>query len=59
MTTVIFVHGTNSSSFLCSGLTTDRLTPDNPTDVRSVAAPHVGPFDRPELVEIFTELARH
>jgi pimeloyl-ACP methyl ester carboxylesterase len=35
----------------------DRLTPDNPTDVRSVAAPHVGPFDRPELVEIFTELA--
>ncbi len=37
----------------------DRLTPDNPTDVRSVAAPHVGPFDRPELVEIFTALARH
>jgi pimeloyl-ACP methyl ester carboxylesterase len=36
----------------------DRLTPDNPTDVRSVAAPHVGPFDRPELVEIFAELAR-
>jgi pimeloyl-ACP methyl ester carboxylesterase len=35
----------------------DRLTPDNPTDVRSVAAPHVGPFCRPELVEIFTELA--
>ena len=35
----------------------DRLTPDNPTDVRSVAAPHVGPFDRPELVEIFSELA--
>ena len=35
----------------------DRLTPDNPTDVRSVAAPHVGPFDRPELVEIFAELA--
>ncbi|NUR87015.1 MAG: alpha/beta hydrolase [Nonomuraea sp.] len=34
----------------------DRLTPDNPTDVRSVKAPHVGPFDRPELVEIFTEL---
>ncbi|MEV0200475.1 hypothetical protein [Nonomuraea sp. NPDC050691] len=34
----------------------DRLTPDNPTDVRSVAAPHVGPFDRPELVEIFSEL---
>ncbi|SFQ48392.1 alpha/beta hydrolase [Actinomadura madurae] len=35
----------------------DRLTPDNPTDVRSVAAPHVGPFDRPELVEIFSDLA--
>lgn len=35
----------------------DRLTPDNPTDVRSVAAPHVGPLDRPELVEIFMELA--
>ncbi|WP_181449243.1 hypothetical protein [Nonomuraea aridisoli] len=35
----------------------DRLTPDNPTDVRSVAAPHVGPFDRLELVEIFAELA--
>ncbi|WP_433177815.1 alpha/beta fold hydrolase [Actinoallomurus sp. CA-150999] len=35
----------------------DRLTPDNPTDVRSVAAPHVGPFERPELVEIFAELA--
>ncbi|MEO3888340.1 alpha/beta hydrolase [Nonomuraea sp. B5E05] len=34
----------------------DRLTPDNPTDVRSVAAPHVGPFDRPELVEIFAGL---
>lgn len=34
----------------------DRLTPDNLTDVRSVAAPHVGPFDRPELVEIFAEL---
>jgi pimeloyl-ACP methyl ester carboxylesterase len=35
----------------------DRLTPGNPTDVRSVAAPHVGPFDRPELVEIFDGLA--
>ncbi|RCV52896.1 alpha/beta fold hydrolase [Marinitenerispora sediminis] len=35
----------------------DRLTPGNPTDVRSVAAPHVGPFGRPELVEIFDELA--
>ncbi|MEU8385007.1 hypothetical protein [Streptosporangium sp. NPDC048865] len=34
----------------------DRLTPDNSTDVRSVTAPHVGPFDRPELVEIFSEL---
>ncbi|WP_328653183.1 alpha/beta hydrolase [Micromonospora sp. NBC_00330] len=36
----------------------DRLTPDNPTDVRSVPAPHVGPFDRPELVAILAELAR-
>lgn len=35
----------------------DQLTPDNPTDVRSVEAPHVGPFDRPELVEILTGLA--
>ncbi|MEU7837881.1 alpha/beta hydrolase [Nonomuraea sp. NPDC049129] len=35
----------------------DRLTPDNPTDVRSIAAPHFGPFDRPELVDIFAELA--
>ncbi|MFI6787880.1 alpha/beta hydrolase [Nonomuraea sp. NPDC050383] len=35
----------------------DRLTPDNLTDVRSVAAPHVGPFDRAELVDIFAELA--
>ncbi|MFC7328276.1 alpha/beta fold hydrolase [Marinactinospora rubrisoli] len=35
----------------------DRLTPGNPTDVRSVPAPHIGPFDRPELVEIFAELA--
>ncbi|MFI7132615.1 alpha/beta hydrolase [Nonomuraea sp. NPDC050153] len=34
----------------------DRLTPGNPTDVRSVAAPHVGPFDRPEVVKIFGEL---
>ncbi|GIH64892.1 alpha/beta fold hydrolase [Microbispora siamensis] len=34
----------------------DRLTPDNPTDVRSVAAPHVGPFNRPELVGILVEL---
>ncbi|MGC7098744.1 alpha/beta hydrolase, partial [Amycolatopsis lurida] len=34
----------------------DRLTPDNPTDVRNVEAPHVGPFDRPELVDIFAEL---
>jgi hypothetical protein len=34
----------------------DRLTPGNPTDVRSVGAPHVGPFDRPELVEILAEL---
>lgn len=35
----------------------DRLTPGNPTDVRSVAAPHVGPLHRPELVEIFAQLA--
>ncbi|WP_051425898.1 alpha/beta fold hydrolase [Jiangella gansuensis] len=35
----------------------DRLTPSNPTDVRSVPAPHVGPMHRPELVEIFSELA--
>lgn len=35
----------------------DRLTPDNPTDVRSIDAPHVGPFDRPELVDILEELA--
>jgi len=35
----------------------DRLTPGNPTDVRSVDAPHVGPFHRNELVEIFSELA--
>ncbi|GAA3766589.1 alpha/beta hydrolase [Plantactinospora mayteni] len=34
----------------------DRLTPGNPTDVRTVAAPHVGPFDRPELVKIFEDL---
>ncbi|GIF56557.1 alpha/beta fold hydrolase [Asanoa iriomotensis] len=34
----------------------DRLTPDNRTDVRSVPAPHCGPFDRRELVEIFAEL---
>jgi len=34
----------------------DRLTPDNPTDVRSVAAPHVGPFHRPEVVDIFADL---
>lgn len=35
----------------------DALTPDNPTDVRSIAAPHVGPLHRPELVEIFAGLA--
>ncbi|MEV4109819.1 alpha/beta hydrolase [Nonomuraea sp. NPDC049695] len=35
----------------------DRLTPHNLTDVRSVAASHVGPFDRPEVVDIFAELA--
>jgi len=37
----------------------DHLTQHNPTDVRSVAAPHVGPFSRPELVRIFSELAAH
>ncbi|MEV6283135.1 alpha/beta hydrolase [Kribbella sp. NPDC051770] len=36
----------------------DRLTPDNPTDVRSIDAPHVGPFDRPDLVEILAGLAQ-
>lgn len=35
----------------------DRLTPDNPTDVHSVAAPHVGPFQRKELVDILAGLA--
>ncbi|SDU68128.1 alpha/beta fold hydrolase [Jiangella alkaliphila] len=34
----------------------DRLTPDNPTDVHSVAAPHVGPPHLPEVVEIFADL---
>ncbi|AQZ63784.1 EstC [[Actinomadura] parvosata subsp. kistnae] len=34
----------------------DRLTPDNPTDVRSIAAPHVGPFDRPDLVDLLADL---
>lgn len=34
----------------------DRLTPDNPTDVRSVDAPHVGPFDLPEVVETMADL---
>ncbi|MGW7686390.1 alpha/beta fold hydrolase [Kribbella sp. NPDC054772] len=37
----------------------DRLTPGNPTDVHDVAAPHVGPMARPELVDIFTGLAHH
>lgn len=36
----------------------DRLTPGNPTEVHSVAAPHVGPFYRPEIVEILSRLAR-
>lgn len=36
----------------------DRLTPDNPTEVHSVAAPHVGPFYRPEIIEILSDLAR-
>jgi pimeloyl-ACP methyl ester carboxylesterase len=35
----------------------DRLTPDNPTEVHSMAAPHVGPFDRPEFVAILSDLA--
>jgi pimeloyl-ACP methyl ester carboxylesterase len=35
----------------------DRLTPGNPTDVHTVAAPHVGPFHRAELVDIFSALA--
>jgi pimeloyl-ACP methyl ester carboxylesterase len=35
----------------------DRLTPDNPTDVHSVDAPHVGPFHLPELVDILAGLA--
>ncbi|MBG0561383.1 alpha/beta fold hydrolase [Actinoplanes aureus] len=34
----------------------DRLTPDNPTDVRSIDAPHVGPFDRPDVVRLLAEL---
>ncbi|WNV86391.1 alpha/beta hydrolase [Umezawaea sp. Da 62-37] len=34
----------------------DRLTPDNPTDVRSIAAPHVGPLDRPDLVDVLAGL---
>ena len=34
----------------------DRLTPDNPTDVRDVDAPHVGPFDLPELVDTLADL---
>lgn len=34
----------------------DRLTPNNPTDVHSIAAPHVGPFHRPDLVEILAGL---
>ncbi|GAA2140609.1 alpha/beta fold hydrolase [Glycomyces algeriensis] len=36
----------------------DRLTPGNPTEVHSVAAPHVGPFYLPEIVEILSGLAR-
>lgn len=36
----------------------DRLTPDNPTEVHSVPAPHVGPFYRPEIIEILSDLAR-
>jgi pimeloyl-ACP methyl ester carboxylesterase len=36
----------------------DRLTPHNLTEVHSVAAPHVGPFYRPEIIEILSDLAR-
>ncbi|SDC96154.1 alpha/beta fold hydrolase [Glycomyces harbinensis] len=35
----------------------DRLTPHNPTEVHSVPAPHVGPFYRPDIIEIFAEIA--
>jgi pimeloyl-ACP methyl ester carboxylesterase len=35
----------------------DRLTPHNPTEVHSVAAPHVGPFHRAEVVEILSAIA--
>ncbi|GAA3094947.1 pimeloyl-ACP methyl ester carboxylesterase [Kribbella aluminosa] len=35
----------------------DRLTPDNPTDIRDVPAPHAGPMSRPELVAILDSLA--
>jgi pimeloyl-ACP methyl ester carboxylesterase len=37
----------------------DLRTPDNPTDVRNVAAPHVGPFHRREVVEILSVLAEN
>ncbi|GAA1662928.1 alpha/beta hydrolase [Glycomyces endophyticus] len=35
----------------------DRLTPGNPTEVHSVAAPHVGPFHRPDVVAILAGIA--
>jgi pimeloyl-ACP methyl ester carboxylesterase len=35
----------------------DRLAPDTAFAVHSVPAPHVGPLDRPEIVQIFTDLA--
>ena len=36
----------------------DRLTPGNPTEVHSVAAPHVGPFYRPDIAAIVADIAR-
>lgn len=35
----------------------DRLTPDNPTEVHSLPLPHVGPFSRPEVVELIAGIA--
>ncbi|MEU6247616.1 alpha/beta fold hydrolase [Glycomyces sp. NPDC047010] len=38
----------------------DRLTPHNPTEVFSAPLPHVGPFYRPEVVAILSQIAeRH
>ncbi|MFD3401923.1 alpha/beta fold hydrolase [Kribbella sp. NPDC058693] len=36
----------------------DRLTPDNPTDVHDIPAPHVGPMSRPDLIDVLTTLAQ-